>query len=150
MTETAHHTFTVPRHLPAPLPRAWRAFADADTKRRWFACHADWRTVEYALDCRPGGHERSLVVTPAGGRHLMEATYLDAVPEARIVYAHAMSVNDARLSASLVTLTFEAEGAATRLIWTEQIVLLDGRQDLDERIHGTRLGLDALGAWLAA
>ena len=49
-----------------------------------------------------------------------------------------------RLSASLVTVEFSAEGEATFMRMTEQLAYFDGHDDLEDRIHGTREGIERL------
>jgi uncharacterized protein YndB with AHSA1/START domain len=70
------------------------------------------------------------------------------VPNERIVYSYAMALNDVRISASLTTVELRPEGAATRLVFTEQGAFLDGYDDAGRREEGTRAALDMLGATL--
>jgi uncharacterized protein YndB with AHSA1/START domain len=140
-----HATFVIERRLAASAAKVFAAWADPAKKRRWFACHDDWQTLEHHLDFRVGGSERNAVAA-AGAIHRMEAQYLDIVPDARIVYAYAMVVGDVRISVSLVTVAFEERAAATLMTFTEQVVFLDGHGALDERREGTAVGLDRLVA----
>jgi uncharacterized protein YndB with AHSA1/START domain len=140
-----HATFVIERRLAASVAKVFAAWADPEQKRRWFACHDDWQTLEHHLDFRVGGSERNAVAA-TDAVHRMEAQYLDIVPDARIVYAYAMAVGDVRISASLVTVTFERRSGATVMTFTEQVVFLDGHGELDERRAGTEVGLDRLVA----
>lgn len=144
-----HATFVIERRLAAPAARVFAAWADPEKKRRWFACHDDWQTLEHHLEFRVGGSERNAVAA-TDAVHRMEAHYLDIVPDARIVYAYAMYVGDVRISVSLVTVTFAARAGATVMTFTEQVVFLDGHGELDERRAGTEVGLDQLVAMIAA
>lgn len=87
-----HATFVIDRTFAAPVERVFAAWASPEEKRRWFACHDDWRSVEYELDFRAGGSERNVVVPPGGAAHVMSARYFDVVPRERIVYACEMFV----------------------------------------------------------
>jgi uncharacterized protein YndB with AHSA1/START domain len=145
---TVHATFTIERQFSASVERVFKAWSDADKKRRWFACHDDWSTVDYQLDFRVDGTEINAVARPDGVVHRFKARYLDIVPGARIVYVYDMQVGDARISASLVTVTFERAGVKTRSVFTEQVVFLDGHGDLEERREGTEVGLARLDAEL--
>jgi uncharacterized protein YndB with AHSA1/START domain len=149
MTRSADHsTFVIERLLSAAVDRVFAAWASVEQKQRWFGCHDDWRRLEHHLDFREGGAEVSAVATAEGTVHRMEARYLDIVPGARIVYAYAMYVGDARISASLATVELAARGSKTVMTFTEQVVFLDGHGDLDGRREGTEVGLDALVALL--
>src|SRR5205085_2546561 len=108
-------------------------------KKKWFACHDDWRTTEFELDFRVDGIETNTVERPDGVKHVFHARFLDIVPNERIVYAYAMHVGEHRISASLVTVVFtrENEGQKTLMTFTEQVVFFDGHGDLDERREGT-------------
>jgi uncharacterized protein YndB with AHSA1/START domain len=86
--------------------------------------------------------------TPAGSVHAFKAWFLDVVPDERIVYAYDMLVDDVRISVSLVTVTFQRDGAKTKMTFTEQVVFLDGHGDAEERREGTELGLTRLDAVL--
>jgi len=56
-----------------------------------------------------------------------------------------MSFAGTRLSASLVTVTFEPSGKRTRMTFTEQLAILAGGTDArEQRLMGTEEGLDRL------
>jgi uncharacterized protein YndB with AHSA1/START domain len=145
-----HATFVIERTYTASPARVFEAWANPASKSRWFACHDEWTQSTYELDFRVGGHER-LRTGPAGGPvHAFDGRYHDIVPDRRIVYAYDMYVGERRISVSLATVEFEPAGvgARTRMIFTEQIVFLDGAQTAAEREEGTRAGLDNLEAEL--
>ncbi|MBR0647545.1 SRPBCC family protein [Plastoroseomonas hellenica] len=136
-----HTSFVVTRGLAAPPTAVFRAWSEPEAKRRWSACHAG---TEHRLDFRVGGAETSRVAMPDGADYVVEARFLDIVEDVRILYAYSMRKGDTRLSASLVTVLFEPDGAGTRMVFTEQVAFLDGHQDPAERIRGTEEGLDRL------
>jgi uncharacterized protein YndB with AHSA1/START domain len=144
-----HSTFVIERKLAASVERVFAAWSDAEKKRRWFACHDDWATLEYRLDFRVDGTESNAVTTPEGIVHRFEGRFMDIVPNERIVYAYDMQVGEARISVSLVTVTFAAAGSGTTMTFTEQVVFLDGQADVAERREGTEVGLARLDAELA-
>ena len=143
-----HATFVITRDYKAPPARVFAAWAKADQKRQWFACHGDWISYDYTLDFRVGGKEINRTGPAGGAVHAYDATYLDIVPNERLVLAYAMRVGDRLLSLSLETVEFAAHAGGTRLTFTEQGAFLDGGGDIAEREEGTRIGLDAFGAWL--
>ncbi len=140
----AHTSFVLERRFAAQPARVFRAWADPEAKRRWSDCHAEVGTTEYSMDFRPGGREIHRAVLPDGKHQLVEKTFLEIVPAARIIFAYFMAADSRHLSASLVTVEFHADGTGTRLLLTEQLVYLDGHDDLVERVQGTSEGLDRL------
>lgn len=146
----SHSTFVIERSFAAPVARVFAAWSDPAKKQRWFACHDDWKTVDYQLDFRQGGVEINDATERDGTLHAFKAHYLDLVPNERIVYAYEMSVGGTRVSASLVSVVFAAVGAKTRMTFTEQVAFLDGHGDaqLAERREGTELGLARIDAEL--
>ena len=73
---------------------------------------------------------------------------MDIVPDERIVLAYDIRLDDLRITVSLGTTEFRDEGTGTRLVYTEQIVFLDGHDHLPERRQGTEALFDKLGAVL--
>lgn len=143
-----HATFVIERHLKAPLARVFRAWSTPESKRQWFACHGDWVPLEYRLDFRPGGVEKNHVADTDGLLHAYDAHYIDIVPNARIIYAYEMKLADTRISASLATVAFEAASGGTKMVFTEQVVFLDGYPDNGARLQGTEIGLGNLELFL--
>jgi hypothetical protein len=59
-----------------------------------------------------------------------------------------MFADERRLSVSVATIQFQAQGATTLLILTEQGVFLDGQDTSTQREEGTRGLLDSLARFL--
>jgi len=144
-----HDTIVTDRLYDAPPARVFAAWRDPAVKRRWFAEGEDWRVLEYALDFRVGGREHGRFRQAGGAEIGNETIYLDIVPDRRIVMAYTMTVGGAAISASLGTVEFEAAGAGTRLIYTEQGAFFDGPEGPASRRHGWRGLLDRLATALA-
>ena len=140
-----HRTLSVERTYPAPPARVFAAFADPATKRRWFAEGPGFEVDEFALDFRVGGFERTRFRAAGGAPGRNDTLFLDIVPDARIVLAYDLYLDDTRISVSLGTWQFEPSGSGTHLTYTEQGVYLDGYDDAGSREHGTGELLDALG-----
>jgi len=145
----AHTSFVLERRFAVPPARVFHAWADIDAKRRWADCHAEVGTIEYSMDFRPGGREIHRAVLPDGRAQLVDKTFLEIVPDARIIFAYVMEAGGRHLSASLVTVEFHPDGAGSRMVLTEQLAYLDGHEDLHERIGGTNEGLDRLALELS-
>jgi len=140
----SHTDFVLDRRFKAAPARVFHAWADPDAKQRWSDCHTETGTTEYSLDFRPGGQELYRATLADGTRMTVDKTFLEIVPDARIIFAYAMAADGRSLSASLVTVEFHRDGEGTRLILTEQLAYLDGHEDRDERRRGTEEGLDRL------
>lgn len=146
---TDHSSFVIERFFRVPPPRVFAAWASAEAKQRWMACDPGMVFEEWTLDFRPGGRETNQVRSPDGVAHRFQGSYLDIVQDQRIVYAFDMQLDGRRISASLATVEFHPHaGSGTRMVFTEQIVFLDGYQEREERIRGTEIGLDQLVAHL--
>jgi uncharacterized protein YndB with AHSA1/START domain len=151
-----HATFRIERTYPAPPSRVFAAFADPAIKRRWFV-EGEGRSVrEHTLDFRVGGGERVVSLfgggppgaPPAGTEMGSDTTYLDIVPDERIVFAYTMATAGRRFSASLATVELLPGGAGTRLAFTEQAAFFEGADGPALREQGWKALLDALGAEL--
>ena len=151
MTASAQHdTFVIERTLNHPVAAVYAAFADFEAKERWFGGPRDkWKLMERQFDFRVGGRERAAGLWADNGIvSTFDATYFDIQPGARIVYAYEMHLNEKKISVSLATIEFSAEGAGTKLKITEQGAFLDGYDDAGSRKHGTGLLMDAMEASL--
>lgn len=154
MTSTAprtqtHATFVLERDYAAPVDRVWGAFADAETKMRWFGAD-DFEDREVSEDFRVGGVAINHG-TMDGRRSEFRATYTDIVPDERIVYSYDMWVDGVHASTSITTVVLEATVTGTHLTFTEQGVHLDGvhgpgPEAAAGREHGTGWLLDRIAA----
>jgi uncharacterized protein YndB with AHSA1/START domain len=142
--DITNESFVIERTFEAPLERTFRAFSEEEAKKAWYFCDDAMELIEYSLDFRPGGAEVNRLRPPGGEEHRFLGRFLDIVDRERIVYAYTMDVGAVRLSASLATMEFRAEGKRTGLKFTEQVAFLDGPHDLQDRILGTELGFDML------
>lgn len=145
----AYGSFTIERLYPARPQKVFKAYSDAAIKRRWFAEGEGWDIETYDLDFRVGGVESSSFRFRGGDLVTFDGTYLDIVPDARIILAYGMTVAGRRISASLASTEFEADGTGTRLRFTEQGAYLDGEDQIPGREEGTRELLEALARELA-
>ena len=144
-----HATFVLERVFPSAPERVFNAFADPKAKAKWFAGPPDWDQGKVAMDFRVGGEEINEGGPKGGPWSVFVATYQDIVPNERIIYTYWMTLDGKRISVSVATIEFQAEGAGTRLKLTEQGVFLDGFDNPALREEGTRGLLDALGKSLA-
>ncbi|MBZ9796299.1 SRPBCC family protein [Mesorhizobium sp. ES1-4] len=150
MTERSvvHSTFVVERTYPVAPAKVFAAFSNPDSKRRWFVDPHDPTPSRHEMDFRVGGREVNAGCPSDGQMHFFNAVYQDIVPDQRIVYSYELLFGETRVSVSLATIEFMAEGGGTRLVMTEQGAFLDGHDTSATREHGTGELLDALGAFV--
>jgi uncharacterized protein YndB with AHSA1/START domain len=140
-----HTDFTIERRLKTSPRHAFRFWSEKELKSRWNDCHTDWTVLEDDFDFRVGGTEHKHWRTPEGRELTFTAHYLDIVHAEQIIYAYQMTFAGTRLSASLVTLTFTPSDDGTRLIFVEQVAILEGGVDAkQQRLFGTEAGMDRL------
>ena len=124
-------------------PRVFSAWADPESKRRWFAGD----DADHHLDFRVGGEEVNHA-RHEGVRLTFESLYRDIVADERIIYTSVRSQDDRPATVSLTTVEFHDVGHGTRLVLTEQGTFLDGLEQPAWREQGTGDWLDALGVEL--
>ncbi len=151
-------SFTIPLDLTAPPEQVWRLFAELPLRRTWVRMPGPSSTVTHELDFRAGGEER-LTNTFVSGEireHLENrTTFLDIVPNERIISTYTAVVAGSLRWESLVTVDLAAAEGGARLGWTEQYSFVnlstpDGADDVKHLVGGTRLRLNGLVAACSA
>ncbi|MET0336933.1 MAG: SRPBCC family protein [Caulobacter sp.] len=139
--------FTIERVLKASPARVFAAYTSLEAKSAWFKTPSDIETLNRDFDFRVGGQERFRARWPSGMISDFQATYHDIVENERIILVYDLFHNDDKLSVSLMTLEFRAEGDTTRLIHTEQGSYLSGGVEaVTGREHGTTWHVENLVA----
>ena len=136
-------SFSLSRTINASVERVYKAFADKDSKEKWFKGPGS-ETESHTMDFKVGGRESSSGKFPDGVTHRLEAIYLDIVPSKRIIYAYEMYLNDKKISVSLATVEFQATGDQTQLTLSESDVFLESGDNLQQRQQGTQDLLETL------
>lgn len=150
-TTTVHDTFTLEREYPAPPAAVFAAFADLDTKKRWFVLPEGWVVDRpHTLDFRVGGAEHESSGPPGSPPHTFDAVYHDIVEDRRIVYSYRMTLGGQPISVSLTTVELAPGGAGTRLRLTEHGAYFEGVEAPAVRRQGVGKQLDALASAIAA
>ena len=145
-----HDTFVLEREYPVAPDRVFAAFADLETKERWFKGFDDWTSDgEHTLDFRVGGHEHEAGGPPGGFVSTFDATYLDIIADERIIYSYSMTIDGVPLSVSLATIEIVPTTDGSRLRMTEHGAFFDTADGPAQRVEGTEHLLDAVGRVLA-
>jgi uncharacterized protein YndB with AHSA1/START domain len=142
-----HDSFVLERSYAHPVARVFGAWSDGKAKQQWFGAD-EVSTEKYELDFRVGGTERVTAKGPDGATYTYDANYMDIVENSRIVTSYEMTMDGRRISVSVATVEFVADGDSTRLIMTEQGAFLDGLDTNEQRREGTEAFLDALANFL--
>lgn len=150
-------TFAIERTYAAKPSRVFAAFANPESKRKWFAEGSDHEVVSFELEFRVGGTEKSRFRFKGGpggpGGHgglLMgnDTVFQDIVEGRRIVFAYVMTMGDKRISASLGTVELFAEGEGTKLLFTEQAAFFAGGDGAEMRKGGWTILFEKLAKHL--
>jgi uncharacterized protein YndB with AHSA1/START domain len=149
-----HSSFVIERRFDYDPVLVYRAWADPAAKARWFNGPADkWTEAVREMDVRVGGRDRLIGKFMDGSESRFEALYFDVVPEKRLVYTYDMYWQGKKISVSLASVEFVAQGKdsskGTKLVLTEQHAFLDGYEDGGSRERGTLSLMDNLGVALS-
>ena len=142
----SHGSFSIERVYPASPARVFAAWASLEMKARWFIGPEKWVLVDRKLDFRVGGEEL------LRGRYeqsetLFEGRYYDIVPDQRIVFTYDMHAGGRHHSLSVAAVEISPAGSGARLLFTEQVMFLDGTVGVDgtaSRERGTADHFDRL------
>lgn len=144
-----HSTFVIERNYAVTPERVFGAFADPAKKKRWFLDDEHLEVEDCGMDFRVGGLEKKRFRTQHGFLCTNVTTYLDIVPNRRIVFAYTMSVGETRISSSQSTVELLPSEEGTTLIFTEQAAFFEGADGPEMRAGGWRGLLDRLGRELS-
>ncbi len=135
----AHETLVLQRTYAATPARVFRAWADPAARLRWGPPSDGVAMVYDTADFRAGGQDISRCGTPGVLEYRVEVRYLEILPDRRIVMSETVAQDGQILSAALITVELTAEGAGTRLAFTDQVAAIGG----PDMIAGSRAGWNA-------
>ena len=110
----------IARLLSAPRAALWQAWSDPVLLEQWW-CPKPWTTEVRAFDLRPGGAFHTVMRGPDGGTSDNPGSFLDVVPQARIVFSSLLTAGWCPATPWLpftAIITMADEGDATRYIAT--------------------------------
>jgi uncharacterized protein YndB with AHSA1/START domain len=149
-TDVTHGSFVVERTFKASPARVFAAWATAEARATWFVGGDDWTQVVREFDFREGGREQVIGRKGSGTISDFRASYVEILPDRRIVFTYEMFLNDVRVSVSLAMIELWPEGVGARMKLTEQgayLVAYDPEgDDNGSREHGTRQLVEQLAA----
>ena len=79
----------VARTIGAPKEKIWAAWTTPDLLKQWFT-PAPWTTVECDIDLRVGGTFRTVMQSPTGQLFPGIGTYLEIIPNEKLVWTNAL------------------------------------------------------------
>jgi uncharacterized protein YndB with AHSA1/START domain len=132
----ADRTVTILRKMAAPLRHVYAAHASAEHISRWFGPE-DYPVTECLYDFRVGGRWRKVMIGPDGKKGPpFGGTFLEIVPERRIVYTNRFEGGDSGEMAlqtggeeMIFTTLFEADEGATIVTLTIRFATVEMREE---------------------
>jgi len=109
----ADRELVLTRLIDAPRDKVFRCWVDPDLIPRWFT-PPPWTVSKAEVDPRPGGRNNITMNGPNGEVMPNNGTYLEVVPNAKIVFTDAFTEGFAPKEGApfmVAILTFEDEGA---------------------------------------
>jgi uncharacterized protein YndB with AHSA1/START domain len=122
----AHETVTLTRILPATPDVVFEAWRSVEAREIWSVPAPGLGIKFEQAEFREGGVDVSRCGPIGDLKYLAIVRYAGIVEDERLVVVEDISVDGARLSVALVTLTFAPSGKQTRMDFTAQVVALDG------------------------
>lgn len=145
-----HGTVVVERTYPASPARVFAAWSDPKQRKQWDVPSEGWIVAEYRHDFRIGGEEYNRFGPKENPQYIATGTYLDIVPDQRIVSAGTMHFGEMRSSSTLFTLELTPKGNGTHVKMTDQSVYYGGGEQASDRDGGWNEIADRLGKFLGS
>jgi uncharacterized protein YndB with AHSA1/START domain len=114
------------RRINASAAKVYAAWTQAAQLMRWMH-PLDTICLHAEADVRPGGRFRVLMRSPDGEEHDVSGTYLEVVPEAKLVFTWAWRSTPER--ESRVTVTLRADGSTTELMLRHERLFDEATRD---------------------
>lgn len=139
-----HSTLRLERTCEAPVDRVFAVFADPVARAEW-GTPSETATFFYEkADFREGGHDVFRCGSKSDPQYRGVTTYLEIVPNQRIISSEVVETNGRKLLITLSTTVFEPAGDATKVTVTAQLTSLAGEDMLKGAEFGHNSSLDNL------
>ena len=139
-------SLTLTRSYPVPPEKVWRAWTDAQAVKKWWGPGPNEPVSLAQLDVRVGGRFRIVFGGPDGKAHECAGVYKEIVPNRKLVFTWTWP-NSTPERESLVTITFQAAGKGTELVFLHE--QLFDEKVRDDHKRGWSGSLDKLEHFLA-
>ncbi len=104
----------ISRTFAAPRDLVFKAWSSAEHLKRWFSPEG-FTVPEAEIDFRPGGVFDVCMRSPEGQDFWSRGSYNEISPPDRLVFTSAVTIGGSKKFTVHTTVTFEAEGAGTRM-----------------------------------
>jgi uncharacterized protein YndB with AHSA1/START domain len=148
MHSTQHSTIVFGGTFDAPVARVYSAFSDPLERARLGAASERSGVILDSTDFRVGGSDEFRFGPKRDPRFRCRSTYLDIVPQCRIVSNDVIYERETRLSIAVTTLEFRPKGLRTQVKITAQLVSLDEADMIDDLNLRHATLIESLGRYL--
>ncbi|MET3375272.1 uncharacterized protein YndB with AHSA1/START domain [Variovorax boronicumulans] len=142
---TDRPSLTLRRHFRVSPAKVWRAWTDPQALKHWFGPEEIVDVPLAEVDLRVGGRFRVTMLAADGETHDVSGTYLEVVPERRLVFSWAWRSTPER--ESRVTVQLEPDAGGCELVLMHQQFFDEAARDGHN--HGWTGSLVKLERWLA-
>lgn len=113
-TKTDSSVLEMTRTIRADVERVYKAWTEPEQMTKWFGC-METQAVKISQDLRVGGNYSVNVQLDDQKSCTMSGTYLEIVPNEKLVYSWTNTAEDYPAKDTLVTVEFIAKGATTEI-----------------------------------
>lgn len=131
----------------APPEKVYAAFVSPEAVPHWFGGQG-YRVTSATIDARTGGRYRFDVRSPENETYTVAGTYLEVVPNRRLVFTWAWLSSGPDAAAMRVTVEFIGDGEGTLLRLTHEMFPDTGNRD--NHAKGWAASFERLAVHLAA
>ncbi|CAN7490707.1 SRPBCC family protein [Variovorax paradoxus] len=142
---TERPSLTLRRHYPVAPEKVWRAWTDPQALKAWFGPEEIVAVPLAEVDLRVGGRFRVAMRAADGETHDVSGTYLELVPNRKLVFSWAWRSTPER--ESRVTVRIEPDGNGCELVLLHEQFFDEAARD--GHSHGWTGAMGKLGKWLA-